>query len=172
MGKKDSGFTIVELLIVIVVIAILAAISIVAYTGIQARANDSQRASDISSLTKALELYYIHEGEYPPGSWAYSDGTTWDTLLSHLEPYATGLTDGDPINDRGTYGAQAAHIYSYFTNTTGTTTTPGYCGVTSPRQMYIITYRFESAPVKQEAVGNCPTSGLSYSQSWYRSSKL
>jgi len=40
-GQKQSGFTIVELLIVVVVIAILAAITIVAYNGIQNRAKSS-----------------------------------------------------------------------------------------------------------------------------------
>lgn len=59
------GFTIVELLIVIVVIGILAAITIVAYNGIQARARDAQRLSDIQSVAKALQLYYADNGSYP-----------------------------------------------------------------------------------------------------------
>lgn len=42
MNKTSSGFTIVELLIVIVIIALLAAISIVAYTGVTARADFSK----------------------------------------------------------------------------------------------------------------------------------
>jgi prepilin-type N-terminal cleavage/methylation domain-containing protein len=46
MLKTKSGFTIVELLIVIVVIGILAAITIVAYNGIQDRANDTSVKSD------------------------------------------------------------------------------------------------------------------------------
>ena len=41
--KKQTGFTIVELLIVIVVIGILAAITIVAFNGVQQRARDAQR---------------------------------------------------------------------------------------------------------------------------------
>lgn len=53
---KKSGFTIVELLIVIVVIAILAAISIVAYNGIQQRAKASKRDADISQIEKAIRL--------------------------------------------------------------------------------------------------------------------
>lgn len=42
-NKQNSGFTIVELLIVIVVIGILAAITIVAYNGVQQRARDMTR---------------------------------------------------------------------------------------------------------------------------------
>ena len=62
---RRSGFTIVELLIVIVVIAILAAISIIAYNGIQQRARDSERVSDISTIQKVLEIYYAENNRYP-----------------------------------------------------------------------------------------------------------
>ena len=65
MKKTSSGFTIVELLIVIVVIGILAAITIVAYNGIQQRARDADRVNDMSSLKKALALFYAEKGYYP-----------------------------------------------------------------------------------------------------------
>ena len=58
-AQKQTGFTIVELLIVIVVIAILAAITIVAYNGIQTRAQNSTIQSDLSNLVKKLELYKV-----------------------------------------------------------------------------------------------------------------
>lgn len=64
-SRRQSGFTIVELLIVIVVIGILAAITIVAYNGIQTRAIDTQRRTDISNVYKALEAQYAVKGEYP-----------------------------------------------------------------------------------------------------------
>lgn len=65
MNKKHRGFTIVELLIVIVVIAILAAITVVAFNGIQARARDATRQSDIRQVQKLVEMYYAEHGEYP-----------------------------------------------------------------------------------------------------------
>lgn len=56
-AKPERGFTIVELLIVIVVIGILAAITIVAYNGIQQRANDARRKSDLDQIAQLLTLY-------------------------------------------------------------------------------------------------------------------
>ena len=63
--QKPAGFTIVELLIVIVVIAILAAITIVAFNGIQQRARDTKRLNDITTMNKQLELFYVDKGYYP-----------------------------------------------------------------------------------------------------------
>ena len=62
---KGSGFTIVELLIVIVVIAILAAITIVAYNGIQDRARTTQTAASIEAYAKGLMQYATDNSTYP-----------------------------------------------------------------------------------------------------------
>ncbi len=79
MKKAISGFTIVEMLIVIVVIAILAAISVVAYTGVQQRARDSQRKSDVAAIVKALKLYEVDNGPMFTGSGcgATGNGSGW-----------------------------------------------------------------------------------------------
>lgn len=63
--KKSNAFTIVELLIVIVVIAILAAISIVAYNGVQNRARESTLKSDLTNAAKQMELANVDAGNYP-----------------------------------------------------------------------------------------------------------
>lgn len=68
MRKTISGFTIVELLIVIVVIAVLALISIVAYFGLQNRAIDNNLRNGMSQLEKALKLYAQDYGRQIPGS--------------------------------------------------------------------------------------------------------
>ena len=63
--RLNDGFTIVELLIVIVVIAILTAVSTVAYAGIQQRATASKAASTATQIYKGFEAYYTLEGHYP-----------------------------------------------------------------------------------------------------------
>lgn len=62
---SSRGFTIVELLIVIVIIAILAAITIVAFSGIQNRAKASASQSASSTLAKKIETYYAENSQYP-----------------------------------------------------------------------------------------------------------
>lgn len=59
------GFTLVELLIVIVVIAILAAITIVAYGNVTTKARYATMQSDLASLNNAILLYYQDAGAYP-----------------------------------------------------------------------------------------------------------
>lgn len=63
--KKSKGFTIVELLIVIVVIGILATLVIVTFSGIQQKGRDSQRKTDINALQSHIEAYYAQTGTYP-----------------------------------------------------------------------------------------------------------
>lgn len=67
-GYKDvrrGGFTVVELLIVVVVIAILAAITIVSYNGIANQTYDSAVKSDLSTLAKKIELIKAEADTYP-----------------------------------------------------------------------------------------------------------
>lgn len=65
LSRDRKGFTIVELLIVIVVIAILAAISVVAYNGVQERARNSSALTLASQIAKKAEVYYAVNGTYP-----------------------------------------------------------------------------------------------------------
>lgn len=62
-GQK--GFTIVELLIVIVVIGVLAAIVVVAYNGITRSARDSAVQTELKNFGKVVELYKAQNGSYP-----------------------------------------------------------------------------------------------------------
>lgn len=109
----SGGFTIVELLIVIVVIAILAAIVVVAYNGIQERARNSRRASDIKAMQKLVEAYNAENGEYPrttnnpKANWRAADVRTDDNCSngSSQPDWIPGLGVTLPQSDQGTTGA-------------------------------------------------------------------
>ena len=98
MNKTSSvrGFTIVELLIVIVVIGILAAITIVAYNGVQQRARDSVRTSDIQAVQKALALYHADNGAYPSVG-TDNIGYAISTLSTALVPTYIKSLPSDPL---------------------------------------------------------------------------
>ena len=163
--KLVPGFTLVELLIVIVVIAILAAITVVAYNGIQGKAHDSQRQQDIKTIAKALELYYIDNGQYPPSScasncaisstWSDTNDSSWANLASALVPKYISSLPSDPNPTTGSNPLTASNYgYAYFVNSNGT-----YCG-TAKYQMYILVYTLESGAQQNTLNGACTTSPL------------
>lgn len=112
---EQSGFTIVELLIVVVVIGILAAITIVAYNGISQRGRDSARSSDTAAIKKAIELYNVDNGKYPTVG---STDTGYDSsiLASTLVPTYISKLPTDPktgnFNYQYVYGPAANNSYA------------------------------------------------------------
>lgn len=113
--KREQGFTIVELLIVIVVIGILALLVITTYSGIQAKARNSKRASDIKSLQTHIEAFFSQNGFYP--SRTNMNDPAWRaTNMKSIDKNA--LKDPRSSCDVNTttgclVAAPAANIYSY-----------------------------------------------------------
>jgi len=137
-----NGFTIVELLIVVVVIAILAAISVVAYTGIQERSSNTARIASIRQYITLLSLYATQNGTYPSftegaclgagytnsecsnstlsGSWpaTATEQIAFNTQLSSVG----NLPDYKKLNDTATGSGNEAGAFMY--QRIGTNETP------------------------------------------------
>jgi prepilin-type N-terminal cleavage/methylation domain-containing protein len=99
--KKDRGFTIVELLIVIVVIGILAAITIVAYNGVQNRARTTQNDTNAREIANKAEAYAAdNNGTYPTvanltgaaAGTSYQLSTTAAGVIQSAAPTSTTQT--------------------------------------------------------------------------------
>lgn len=61
----ESGFTLVEMIVVVIIVSILALVSTTQYLNIQQRTADSERQNDTNTLVNALNKYYYNNKEYP-----------------------------------------------------------------------------------------------------------
>jgi len=85
LSERQSGFTIVELLIVIVVIGILAAVTVVAYQGMRSKAEASKTTVAIDAYKKALLMYKADVGTYPAAG-AMCLGDQYEAFPSQTTP--------------------------------------------------------------------------------------
>jgi len=85
--KSKKGFTIVELLIVIVVIGILAALVVTTYNGIQQKARDTERKTDLNTLHSHAEAYQAENAKYPSLA-QFNDATFRQNFMKGLDPAA------------------------------------------------------------------------------------
>lgn len=92
MFKKvtnQAGFTLVEVLVVMIIIGILATLGLGSFQSSQQKARDSRRKSELNQITKALEVYFNDKGQYPVSSGdnkiqGCGDGTVtcdWGTIF-------------------------------------------------------------------------------------------
>jgi len=119
MIKNKKGFTLIEILIVVAIIAILASVVLVGLGPTQQSGRDARRLSDLHEVQNGLELFYNKCGYYPGEINAGACGTTATTGYSTgATPMNTALTSAglqistvplDPTNS-------GVHIYYYRTN--------------------------------------------------------
>jgi len=94
--KKQKGYTFIEILVVITIIAVLTAIGVVNFRVANKKSRDGKRKSDLEQIRAALELYRTDEGEYPAnlssltgGSIIYMEKVPDDPLGDYDYSYAS-----------------------------------------------------------------------------------
>ena len=114
--RTQQGFTIVELLIVIVVIGILAALVITTYSGIQQKGRNTERTTDLKAVQGQLEAYYASNGRYPTttdlGSTSASNLTFIKASMKGLDPDALRDPKG-AANDFSLAATATVNKYAY-----------------------------------------------------------
>lgn len=147
--KKQIGFTIVELLIVIVIIGILAAITTVAYNGVQQRAKNNQTQQAMAAYVKAMILYSQDKGSYPSPAYytclgdeytstnkcdASADLSYATTVQALLKPYMNNATPRPALTDvngrRGGFYHSNGSTYYIFYMQEGVSSCPVVGGTT------------------------------------------
>ena len=131
-NQKKSGFTIVELLVVIVVIGILAAITIVSYTGITAKASTAKNQANAQSTQNVAEAMNADNGFYPAlavgaaASYGLTGGSDTTRLPAGVTPVPDAATE--VITATTAKGDTTKNNVSYSCLTTCTSSTGGRIG--------------------------------------------
>lgn len=108
--SKPRGFTLIELMIAISIIAILSVIAVTVYGQVTMNARDARRKLDLLDIAQALEVYYQKNGRYPItlyGDWAYSSAGADDWIVDsgsdpkQLVPSYISSLPQDPKNSSG-----------------------------------------------------------------------
>ena len=107
--KREGGFTLLELLIVIVIIGILALLIIPNITSAPKKARDTKRKTDVTTLRKGLEEYFVNNNVYPAALTDLTTGSapivkTLPTDPKNVSPYVYTYT---PANSNTTYTLNA-----------------------------------------------------------------
>lgn len=117
---RQNGFTIVELLIVIIVIAILATITVATYNGITQKASDAQKASIAKTVEKSLENFYTLNDRYPGVNEINSEADLQKLGLHQTDVAPTGCAPTNAIKYGGLNSSTCGFIYVASPNTDGT----------------------------------------------------
>lgn len=112
--KKEGGFTLLELLIVIVIIGILALLIIPNITSAPKKARDTKRKTDITTIRKGLEEYFVDNNVYPDSSGAG---------LSALTVGSAPIMKTIPTDPKNT----GSYVYTYVSANSNTTYTLSAC---------------------------------------------
>lgn len=92
--KSNRGFTLLELLVVMVILGTLVTIGLRSFTSSQMKARDARRKEDLIQVTTALELFHSDKGYYPVNN-EFGQIVAYDNSdLAHT--YVWGETFNDP----------------------------------------------------------------------------
>ena len=158
LKQKQSGFTLVEILIVIVIIGILAGLVITQILGANAKARDTERKTDVNSIVNQLEAYYAKSNGYPTN--AKLNDATWrkgneissgDSDKSFKDPQGNAATLADAVEPAvGQYGYTATPAGCE----TATSDTGENTGTANPCKGFMLRVRMENTKEKDAETVN------------------
>ena len=91
-SKKTAGFSMMELIIVLMILVTIAGIALPRFGSATERANDTRRVADLNSVQKALEMYFVDNGSYPKtAGWSGDAKRYGGHGYTAADPYIVGL---------------------------------------------------------------------------------
>lgn len=135
---KKNGFTLVEIMVVVLIVGILASMITINLSSARVKGRDSKRQSDMEAMAAALEIYYSQNKTYPVAS-------SWAALKDFPDPtgagkkfYPTYISNWllDPVNESGLF----PKVYSY------------YYKVTDDGSMFVVDTRLEGKATCDSAI--------------------
>lgn len=96
--KKTSGFTLVELMMVIAIISIIVGVVIPRFQGMQAEANRAKAKGELKTLQTAVESYYINQS---PNAYPEATDSLCATYLDEVSPRIVAAPLYDPFAAEG-----------------------------------------------------------------------
>ncbi len=113
------GFTILELVVVIAIIALMSTFLISRFSGVLERSRDDRRLTDISDLRKGLSLYQINHGRFPV--------TIEPITITRTDAFSTTLLEDGSMKAIPADPLSPTYDYTYQSNALGTTYTLSFC---------------------------------------------
>lgn len=131
---KKRGFTLLELIVVIIIVGILATLAVIQYSNIVEKGRRAEAASVLGSIRTQAIVYYNENGTYPDTTWV---GTTLEIAAGGCTPvfyfdYAVDASTGDATATRCTGGGKV----------------PDYTGTISP---YTLTLSIDGSKLSDPA---------------------
>ncbi len=103
MGRRDGGFTLIELMVVMAIITILAGIGVASYTNSITRSKEAVLREDLFRMRDALDQYYADKGKYPSSlddlvQEKYLRAIPVDPFTQSKDSWQTEMSEPDPSN--------------------------------------------------------------------------
>lgn len=152
-NRNQSGFTIVELIIIIIVIGILAAITIVSYNAVTKNAHGKAVSADLQTVGSQLQKAKSEKGSYPASSDFESQVT-----LSNTSNYTTYGYNFDNLADTFCLTATGKDNVSYYITSTNSQPTAGTCQTSA--SPVVVTNRMKDPSLTVLPTSNMTVTGV------------
>jgi len=138
---SPSGFTLIEILVVISIIGILTSLLVANFAQVRSRARDAQRKSDLTQIKKAIQMYYNDNNATYPTSIPFEAAfTSANTAAPYMGYVPQDPLSPDQVYSYSTSGADSFELWATLENPSDKNSVPSQtrCGLTPTPGVYVV----------------------------------